>query len=270
MVAYLEGREIDPDDLREPPSARPRSTSRITPVLCGSSFKNKGVQPLLDAVVDYLPSPLDVPPVHGLDAERRRGHARGRRRRALRGAGLQGHDRPVRRQAHLLPRLLGHAQRRLLRLQLDARTRKERISRLLQMHANHREDREAMFAGELGAAVGLKFTGTGDTLCDPAPADRPRVDGVPRAGHLGGHRAQDQGRRRQARRPRSQRLAEEDPTFRVVSDEETGQTIISGMGELHLEIIVDRLLREFRVDANVGQAAGRLPRDHPQARSTRS
>ena len=121
------------------------------------------------------------------------------------------------------------------------------------MHANHREEREEINAGDIVAGVGLKQTSTGDTLCDPERADQARDDRVPRAGDLGLDRAQDEGRPGEARRRRSARLAEEDPTFQVRSDEETGQTLISGMGELHLEVIVDRMLREFKVDANVGR-----------------
>ena len=120
------------------------------------------------------------------------------------------------------------------------------------MHANHREDKDAVFAGDIVAAVGLKNTTTGDTLCDPARPDRPRADGVPRAGDLGGDRAEDQGRPGQAG-PGAEPLSEEDPTFRVRTDDETGQTIIAGMGELHLDVLVDRMMREFSVAANVGK-----------------
>ena len=251
MVAYLEGREVDPDDLR---AAIRKATLdiTITPVLCGSSFKNKGVQPLLDAVVDYLPSPLDVPPVHGLGAERRRGHPRGRRRRALRGPGLQGDDRPLRRQAHVLSRLLRPAQRRLLRLQLDEGPQGAHQPPAADARQPPRRPR-----GDVRRRArrrrGPQVHGHRRHAVRPAPPDRARVHGVPRAGHLGGDRAQDQGRRRQARRPRSRASPKKTPPSGCVSDEETGQTVISGMGELHLEIIVDRLLREFRVDANVGR-----------------
>jgi len=248
--AYLEGREVDPDELR---AAVRRATLdiSITPVLCGSSFKNKGVQPLLDAVIDYLPSPLDVPPVHGLGPN---------------GADLireADDDQPLAALAFKVmtdPYVGKLTYFRVYSGQLNAgsyvynstKDRKERISRLLQMHANHREDREAMFAGELGAAVGLKFSGTGDTLCDPKhpivlesmvfpePVISVAIEPKTKA---------DEDKLSTS----LARLADEDPTFRVVSDEETGQTVISGMGELHLEIIVDRLLREFRVDANVGR-----------------
>ena len=249
-VSYLEGREVKADDLR---AAIRKATLaiKITPVLCGSSFKNKGVQPLLDAVVDYLPSPLDVPPVTGLapgGAEIIREADDGEPFSAL--AFKVMTDPYVGKLTYF----------RVYSGQLNAgsyvynstKDRKERVSRLLQMHANHREDLEAMFAGDLGAAVGLKFTGTGDTLCAqhqpiilesmvfPEPVISVAIEPKTKADEdkLSASLA---------------RLAEEDPTFRVVSDEETGQTVISGMGELHLEIIVDRLLREFRVDANVGR-----------------
>jgi elongation factor G len=249
-VSYLEGREVKADDLR---AAIRKATLAIaiTPVLCGSSFKNKGVQPLLDAVVDYLPSPLDVPPVTGLapgGGEIIREADDGEPFSAL--AFKVMTDPYVGKLTYF----------RVYSGQLNAgsyvynstKDRKERVSRLLQMHANHREDLEAMFAGDLGAAVGLKFTGTGDTLCAqhqpiilesmvfPEPVISVAIEPKTKADEdkLSASLA---------------RLAEEDPTFRVVSDEETGQTVISGMGELHLEIIVDRLLREFRVDANVGR-----------------
>ncbi|MGD0997364.1 MAG: elongation factor G [Thermoleophilia bacterium] len=249
-VAYLEGREIDAGELRSAIRKATLDTS-ITPVLCGSSFKNKGVQPLLDAVVDYLPSPLDVLPVHGLspagaDVVRRPDDAEPFAALAFK--------------VMTDPYVGKLTYFRIYSGRLDAgsyvynstKDRRERISRLLRMHANHREDAEAMFAGELGAAVGLKFTGTGDTLCTqhqsiilesmvfPEPVISVAIEPKTKADEdkLSASLA---------------RLAEEDPTFRVVSDEETGQTVISGMGELHLEIIVDRLLREFRVDANVGR-----------------
>jgi elongation factor G len=224
----------------------------ITPVLLGSAFKNKGVQPLLDAVVDYLPSPLDVPPVQGIDPKSEQEETR-----------PASGDAPF---AALVFKVMSDpfvgklTYFRVYSGQLKAgdrvlnttNGRTERIGRILQMHANHREEREEIGAGEIAAAVGLKQSTTGDTLAaDNAPivlesmtfpdpvisvAIEPKTKG-------------DQDKLSGA----LQRLAEEDPTFRVSSDEETGQTIIAGMGELHLEIIVDRLLREFKVDANVGR-----------------
>jgi elongation factor G len=252
METYLLDEEaVTPDMLRR---ALRQGTiqSKITPVLLGSAFKNKGVQPLLDAVVDYLPSPLDVPPVHGIDP--RTEHELSRRP-AL--------DEPFSALAFKVMsdpyvgkltyfRVYSGRVKAGDRVLNTTNGRTERIGRILQMHANHREERDEIGAGEIAAAVGLKQTTTGDTLAtDTAPivlesmsfpdpviavAIEPKTKGD--QDKLGGG---------------LQRLAEEDPTFRVHTDEETGQTIIAGMGELHLEIIVDRLMREFKVDANVGR-----------------
>jgi elongation factor G len=224
----------------------------ITPVLLGSAFKNKGVQPLLDAVVEYLPSPLEVPPVQGFDPKSET--------EALREPSLEAPFSALVFKVMSDPFVGKLTYFRVYSGQAKAGDRvlnttsgkTERISRILQMHANHREEREEIGAGEIAAAVGLKFSTTGDTLAaDTAPivlesmtfpdpvisvAIEPKTKG-------------DQDKLSQG----LQRLAEEDPTFRVTSDEETGQTLIAGMGELHLEIIVDRLLREFKVDANVGR-----------------
>jgi len=224
----------------------------VTPVLAGSAFKNKGVQPLLDGVIDYLPSPLDVPPVHGVDP--RTEHELSRRPAA---------DEPFSALAFKVmsdPYVGKLTYIRVYSGQVGAGERvlntttgkTERIGRILQMHANHREERDKLGAGEIAAIVGIKNTTTGDTLAtDTAPirlesmefpepvisvAIEPKTKG-------------DQDKLSQG----LQRLAEEDPTFRVRTDDETGQTLISGMGELHLEIIVDRLTREFNVDANVGR-----------------
>jgi elongation factor G len=224
----------------------------VTPVLCGSAFKNKGVQPLLDAVVDYLPSPLDVPPVHGVDP--RTEHELSRR---------PAEDEPFSALAFKVmsdPYVGKLTYFRVYSGKIKAGDRvlnvttgkTERIGRLLQMHANHREEREEIGAGEIVAAVGLKATTTGDTLATetapirlesmtfPDPVIAVAIEPKTKA---------DQDKLAQA----LGRLSEEDPTFRVRTDEETGQTIISGMGELHLEIIVDRLMREFNVNANVGR-----------------
>jgi elongation factor G len=224
----------------------------VTPVLCGSAFKNKGVQPLLDAVVDYLPSPLDVPPVHGIDP--RTEHELSRRP-AL--------DEPFAALAFKVmsdPYVGKLTYFRVYSGQVKAGDRvlntttgrTERIGRILQMHANHREEREEIGAGEIAAAVGLKTTTTGDTLAiDSAPIRLESMDfpdpviSVAIEPKTKGDQDKLSGG--------LQRLTEEDPTFRVRTDDETGQTLISGMGELHLEIIVDRLLREFKVDANVGR-----------------
>ena len=224
----------------------------ITPVLCGSAFKNKGIQPLLDAVVDYLPSPLDVPPVHGIDP--RTEHELSRRPAAdepFSALAFKVMSDPYVGKLTYIRVYSGKAESGS-RVLNTTTGKTERIGRILQMHANHREERSELGAGEIAAVVGLKQTSTGDTLAvDTAPirlesmqfpdpviavAIEPKTKG-------------DQDKLAGA----LQRLAEEDPTFRVRTDEETGQTLISGMGELHLEIIVDRLTREFSVDANVGR-----------------
>ena len=224
----------------------------ITPVLLGSAFKNKGVQPLLDAVIDYLPSPLDVPAIQGLDpkteAELTREASPDAPFSAL--AFKVMSDPFVGKLTYF--RVYSGTLKAGDRVLNTTNGKTERIGRILQMHANHREEREEIAAGEIAAGVGLKQTTTGDTLAtDSAPivlesmtfpepvihvAIEPKTKGD--QDKLGTGLA---------------RLAEEDPTFRVSSDEETGQTLIAGMGELHLEIIVDRLMREFKVDANVGR-----------------
>jgi elongation factor G len=249
---YLEDESaVTPEMLRRALRAATLDIS-VTPVLLGSAFKNKGVQPLLDAVIEFLPSPLDVPPVHGVDP--RTEHELSRR---------PAMDEPFSALAFKVmsdPYVGKLTYIRVYSGQVNSGDRvvnttnnkTERIGRILQMHANHREERQEIGAGEIAAIVGLKQTTTGETLAtDTAPivlesmtfpdpviavAVEPKTKG-------------DQDKLATA----LQRLAEEDPTFRVQSDEETGQTLISGMGELHLEIIVDRLTREFNVDANVGR-----------------
>jgi elongation factor G len=227
-------------------------TIAVTPVLAGSAFKNKGVQPLLDAVIDYLPSPLDVPPVHGIDP--RTGHELSRR---------PAEDEPFSALAFKVmsdPYVgkltyfrvysgLVKAGERVLNVTTG---KTERVGRLLQMHANHREEREGIGAGEIVAAVGLKATTTGDTLAvDTAPI---RLESMEFPDPVISVAIEPRTKADQDKLSQGlTRLAEEDPTFRVQTDEETGQTLIAGMGELHLEIIVDRLLREFSVNANVGR-----------------
>ena len=252
METYLEDESaVTPEMIRRALRAGTLS-GRITPVLAGSAFKNKGVQALLDAIVDYLPSPLDVPPVQGLDPKKDE--------EATRAADPDAPFAALAFKVMSDPYVGRLTYFRVYSGQVKAGDRvlnttngkTERIGRILQMHANHREEREEIAAGEIAAAVGLKATTTGDTLAvDSAPivlesmsfpdpvisvAIEPRTKA-------------DQDKLAQA----LQRLADEDPTFRVSSDEETGQTLIAGMGELHLEIIVDRLLREFGVDGNVGR-----------------
>jgi elongation factor G len=224
----------------------------VTPVLLGSAFKNKGVQPLLDGVVDFLPSPLDVPPVHGIDPRTENELSR---RPAM--------DEPFAALAFKVmsdPYVGKLTYFRVYSGQVKAGERvlntttgkTERIGRILQMHANHREEREEVGAGEIAAAVGLKSTTTGDTLAvDTAPI---RLESMDFPDPVIAVAIEPKTKGDQDKLGAGlQRLAEEDPTFRVQTDEETGQTLISGMGELHLEIIVDRLMREFKVDANVGR-----------------
>jgi elongation factor G len=224
----------------------------ITPVLLGSAFKNKGVQPLLDAVIDYLPSPLDVPPVQGIDpkseAEAERPATPDAPFSAL--AFKVMSDPYVGKLTYF--RVYSGTLKAGDRVLNTTTGKTERISRILQMHANHREERDSIMAGEIAAGVGLKATTTGDTLAEekapivlesmtfPEPVISVAVEPKSKG---------DQDKLGTG----LQRLAEEDPTFRVATDEETGQTLISGMGELHLEIIIDRLKREFNVDANVGR-----------------
>jgi elongation factor G len=247
----LDEASVTPDMIRR---ALRKATLAIavTPVLGGSAFKNKGVQPLLDAVVDYLPSPLDVPPVHGVDP--RTGHELSRR---------PAEDEPFSALAFkvMSDPYVGkltyfrvysgtvNAGERVLNVTTG---KTERIGRLLQMHANHREERDEIGAGEIAAGVGLKATTTGDTLAvDTAPI---RLESMEFPDPVISVAIEPRTKADQDKLSQGlTRLAEEDPTFRVQSDEETGQTLIAGMGELHLEIIVDRLLREFSVDANVGR-----------------
>ena len=253
MEKYLEGEDFTVEEL-EAAIRRATLADKVNPVLCGTAFKNKGVQPLLDAVVKYLPSP----------ARHRRhrrplGQGRGRgdraqavRRRAVLRPGLQDRLRPAPRQADLRPRLLGQARGRLRPCSTRSTGRKERIGKVYQMHANKREEIASVGAGQIVAVMGLKDTKTGHTLCDPQhpvvlesmtfPAPVIEVAIEPKT-------KSDQEKLGTA----IQRLSDEDPTFTVKTDEETGQTIIAGMGELHLEILVDRMKREFRVEATVGK-----------------
>ena len=225
------------------------NTSAFVPVLCGSAFKNKGVQPLLDAVVDYLPAPIDVPPIKGIDLKTEKRSSAADRRRAVVAAGVQDHERPLRRHPDLRPHLFGQAAPRHQVIN-SVKDKKEQVGRMLLMHANDREDIDEAYAGDIVALAGLKDT-TPATRCAIRRADHPRADGIPRAGHRGRGRAEDQGRPGEDGHC-AQPPGAEDPSFRVSTDHETGQTIIKGMGELHLDIIVDRMRREFKVEANVG------------------
>jgi elongation factor G len=251
MEKYVADEEITADDLRK--ALRSGTVgNHVVPVLCGSAFKNKGVQPMLDAVIDFLPSPLDIPPTHGLDVK-----------------GIEELERPADDNAPFAalafkimtdPHMGKLTYARVYSGTLakggsvlnSTKDRKERVGRILQMHANHREDRDAAFAGDIVALVGLKQTTTGDTLCDAnAPIVLESLEFPEPVIHVA---VEPKTKDAQDRLSRAlQALAEEDPTFQVHSDEETGQTVIGGMGELHLEVLVDRMLREFRVDANVGK-----------------
>lgn len=249
MVKYLEGEEITVDELK---SAIRKATINVQffPVLCGSAFKNKGVQLVLDAVIDYLPSPVDIPAIRGVleDGTEAVRHA--------------SDDEPFSALAFKVmtdPYVGKLTFFRVYSGTVEAGTyvynstkkQRERFGRLLQMHANHREEIKKVYAGDIAAAVGLKYTTTGDTLCDPdhviilekmefpEPVIAVAIEPKSKA---------DQDKMGLA----LQKLAEEDPTFRAHTDKETGETIIEGMGELHLDIIVDRLKREFKVEANVG------------------
>jgi elongation factor G len=251
MTRYLEGEEISADEIR---STLRKATIDLTliPVLCGSALKNKGVRPLLDAVVDYLPSPLDVPAVQGTNPRTEepleRNPTPDEPFSAL--AFKIASDPFVGKLAFI--RVYSGVLKSGSYVYNATKGERERVGRLLQMHANHREDIESVAAGDIAAVVGLKGTVTGDTLSDerspilleaikfPEPVIDIAIEPKTKA---------DQDKMGMA----LARLSEEDPTFRVRSDQETGQTLISGMGELHLEVIVDRMLREFRVDANVGR-----------------
>jgi elongation factor G len=254
MEAYLADEEIDVDRLRAAIRKATLDIS-ITPVLCGSSFKNKGVQPLLDAVVDFLPSPLDVPPVEGLEIVKGEEDRPANR--------LPDDDQPFAALAFKVMsdpfvgkltyfRVYSGTLQAGSRVLNSATGRTERIGRILMMHANHREEQEEIYAGDIAAAVGLKQTSTGDTLCAPdAPIKLETISFPEPVVHVSIEPKTKADQEKMA--AALARLAEEDPTFQVRTDEETGQTVISGMGELHLEVLVDRLRREFSVGAGVGR-----------------
>ncbi|MDQ3661371.1 MAG: elongation factor G [Actinomycetota bacterium] len=251
METYVAEEEPSTDQIRR--VLRKATVSNdITPILCGSAFKNKAVQPLLDAVCWYLPSPVDLPPYQGTQPHT--GEAIARAPDDMEPFSALAFkimsDPFVGRLTYL--RIYSGTLKSGDQILNSMRERKERIGRILQMHANHREDKDAVFAGDIVAVVGLKQTLTGDTLCDPndpvlleemnfpAPVIDVAIEPKSKA---------DSDKLGNA----LQKLSEEDPTFRVHTDEDTGQTIISGMGELHLEVLVDRLIREFKVGANVGR-----------------
>ena len=251
MMKYLDGEEIDEETIKK--AIRKATLAvKIIPVVCGSSYKNKGVQMLLDAVVDFLPSPLDKKEIKGTNPDTGEEDSR-----------PMNDDAPFSALAFKIMtdpyvgrltffRVYSGTLEAGMTVLNSTKNNKERLGRILLMHANHQEDVEKVYSGDIAAAIGLKNTTTGDTLCDekspiilesmefPEPVIRVAIEPKTKAGQekmgIG-----------------LMKLAEEDPTFRTYTDEETGQTIIAGMGELHLEIIVDRLLREFKVEANVGK-----------------
>jgi elongation factor G len=250
MEKFVHEEEPGKDELRRA-IRRATLAGEGVPVLCGSAFKNKAIQPLLDAVVAYLPSPVDVPPVQGHTLTGAPAERRPDDNAPFSALVFKIMSDPyVGRLTYL--RVYSGSVRTGAHVQNSTRDRKERIGRILQMHANHREDKDAAFTGDIVAVVGLKHSTTGDTLCEPAepivlesisfptPVISVAVEPKTKA---------DQDKLGNA----LAKLADEDPTFVVKYDEETGQTIISGMGELHLEILVDRLTREFNVGANVGK-----------------
>ena len=251
MMKYLDGEEITVDEIKKT-IRKATIANEMVPVLCGTSYRNKGVQNLLDAVVDYMPAPTDIPPIEGIipgtDEETVRHSSDEEPFSAL--AFKIMTDPYVGKLCFF--RVYSGTLTKGSAVYNSTKDKNERIGRILQMHANDRKDIDVVYSGDIAAAVGLKNTGTGDTLCDennpvilesmefPEPVIRVAIEPKTKAGQekMGIALA---------------KLAEEDPTFRAYTDEETGQTIIAGMGELHLEIIVDRLLREFKVEANVGK-----------------
>ncbi len=251
MMKYLEGEELTIDEIK---STIRKSTiaNSMVPITCGTSYRNKGVQMLLDAIVDYMPAPTDVADITGINPETEEDEVR-----------HSSDDEPFAALAFKIatdPYVGKICFFRVYSGTVDAgstvynsvKDTNERMGRILQMHANHRQDIETCYSGDIAAAVGLKNTTTGDTLCDPKypvilesmefpePVIRVAIEPKTKAGQ-------------EKMGIALQKLAEEDPTFKAYTDEETGQTIIAGMGELHLEIIVDRMLREFKVEANVGK-----------------
>ena len=250
MEKYLDGQELTLEEVKA--SLRQQVLDcKLFPVFCGSAYKNKGIQMLLDAVLDYLPSPLDVPPVKGttLDGEEVTREASDSAPMASLAFKIMA-DPFVGKLAFF--RVYSGIMNQGTYVLNSTKGKKERVGRILQMHANHRKEIDCAYSGDIAAAVGFKDVTTGDTLCDvdhpiilekmefPDPVIRVAIEPKTKAGQ-------------EKMAIALQKLAEEDPTFKTYTDEETGQTIIAGMGELHLEIIVDRLLREFKVEANVGK-----------------
>lgn len=249
MMAYLEGEEVTKEQIKR--AIRKGTVDvKITPCTCGSSYKNKGVQLLLDAIIDYLPSPIDIPAIKGTDDDGEAIERHASDEEPLSALAFKIVSDPfVGKLAYF--RVYSGVLKSGSYVYNSTKGKRERIGRILLMHANKREEIDEVYAGEIAAAVGLKDTTTGDTLCDekskvilekmefPEPVISVAIEPKSKASQ-------------EKMGIALQKLAEEDPTFRTYTDEETGQTIIAGMGELHLDIIVDRLLREFKVEANIG------------------
>ena len=250
LEMYLEGEEIDEARIRKAVRAATIDL-KVVPVLCGASFKNKGVQLLLDSVVDYLPSPLDVPPIEGLDANGELVRRRADASEPFSAIAFKIMTDPF--VGHLtFVRVYSGFAKTGSAVRNSTQGRRERIGRLLKMHANKREDIESIAAGDIAAIVGLKKVSTGDTLC--AESDPVILEAIDFPNPVIEIVIEPKTKADQEKLSISLgKLAAEDPSFRVSTDEETGQTLIAGQGELHLEVIVDRLLREFSVNANVGR-----------------
>ena len=251
MMLYLEGEEV-PQDMIRAAIRKATCAVKMVPVVCGTSYKNKGVQKLLDAIVEYMPSPLDIPAIAGTNPKTDEEEVREASDSAPFSAlAFKIMTDPFVGRLSFFRVYSGTLEAGKTVLN-SSKGQRERIGRILLMHANHREDLSMVYSGDIAAAVGLKNTTTGDTLCDekapivlesmefPEPVIRVAIEPKTKAGQ-------------EKMAIALQKLAEEDPTFKTYTDEESGQTIIAGMGELHLEIIVDRLLREFKVEANVGK-----------------
>jgi elongation factor G len=250
MEKYLGGEAISEAELK----AAIRNATidiKICPVVCGSSFKNKGVQNLLDAVIDYLPSPLDIPAIKGIDAKGDEVERKASDSEPFSALAFKIMTDPFVGQLCFF-RVYSGILNSGSYVYNSTKEKKERIGRILKMHANKREEIKEVYAGDIAAAVGLKYTTTGDTLC---PEDHPVIlESIEFPEPVIAIAIEPKTKADQEKLGISlQKLASEDPSFRVKTDEETGQTIISGMGELHLEIIVDRMMREFKVEANVGK-----------------
>ena len=251
MMLYLEGEEV-PQDMIRAAIRKATCAVKMVPVVCGTSYKNKGVQKLLDAIVEYMPSPLDIPAITGTNPKTDEEEVREASDSAPFSAlAFKIMTDPFVGRLSFFRVYSGTLEAGKTVLN-SSKGQRERIGRILLMHANHREDLSMVYSGDIAAAVGLKNTTTGDTLCDekapiilesmefPEPVIRVAIEPKTKAGQ-------------EKMAIALQKLAEEDPTFKTYTDQESGQTIIAGMGELHLEIIVDRLLREFKVEANVGK-----------------